>query len=700
MTTVQVTTTETTVTVDETDVTIGVNGPTVDSVNGQVGTVVLDAADVGTYTLAEIDALVSAAGAVDSVNGQTGVVVLTASDVSAYTQAETDALLAALLDIPGADARYAQLAAANTFTQDQTLSGARMTGPASITTGTASDNQIISRVLLIDPSGAVTVPTGLFNGYLYGAEIKIAPTIDFTVGKGIFIKGLRSLSDISAIDADHVPTEIDGIEGITFWEGPGKAPLVIGFNLAAESFSADGAGRLIAAYLEVSNFGGTVDNAYGLFLDEDFSSATITNKYGIYLSDLHSAHVTNAVAINTEGGETRHKTGAAATKGVVIQRHAAQTADLLVLLDSDGTTVLGAFDKDGLLPQANVSGLVAALAAKASSASLTSHTSDTANPHSVTAAQVGAYTTAAADTLLAAKAPLASPALTGTPTAPTAAGGTNTTQVATTAFVAAGFQPLDSDLAAIAALSTTSYGRSLLEAADAAAARSTLGTSSSASAFEFFDDFLFGLAVATSTTGTGASASINSLVTTDAGGHPGLMGLDTGTTTSGRGAIAGGGSALSLILFGNGAVVYETDVYLNDAVSDGTDTYAIFVGFNDSITVTGTDAIMFRYTHSVNSGKWQCVTRSNGVETGSATDSGVTVASTTWYKLRIEVNAAGTSVAFYINGALVATNTANIPTGAGRQTGPFLGIVKSAGANARRLLVDYLYCRIDLTVAR
>ncbi|HEU4604057.1 MAG TPA: hypothetical protein VFS24_18930 [Steroidobacteraceae bacterium] len=36
---------------------------------------------------------------------------------------------------------------------------------------------------------------------------------------------------------------------------------------------------------------------------------------------------------------------------------------------------------------------------------------------------------------LAAKAPLASPALTGTPTAPTAGGGTNTTQLATTAFV-------------------------------------------------------------------------------------------------------------------------------------------------------------------------------------------------------------------------------------------------------------------------
>lgn len=40
------------------------------------------------------------------------------------------------------------------------------------------------------------------------------------------------------------------------------------------------------------------------------------------------------------------------------------------------------------------------------------------------------------DTALALKAPLASPALTGTPTAPTATAGTNTTQLATTAFIA------------------------------------------------------------------------------------------------------------------------------------------------------------------------------------------------------------------------------------------------------------------------
>jgi len=46
------------------------------------------------------------------------------------------------------------------------------------------------------------------------------------------------------------------------------------------------------------------------------------------------------------------------------------------------------------------------------------------------------------DTALASKAPLASPALTGTPTAPTATAGTNSTQLATTAFVAAAVSAL------------------------------------------------------------------------------------------------------------------------------------------------------------------------------------------------------------------------------------------------------------------
>lgn len=53
------------------------------------------------------------------------------------------------------------------------------------------------------------------------------------------------------------------------------------------------------------------------------------------------------------------------------------------------------------------------------------------------------YTESEIDTKLKSYAPLASPALTGTPTAPTAADGTNTTQIATTAFVNNAFKAND-----------------------------------------------------------------------------------------------------------------------------------------------------------------------------------------------------------------------------------------------------------------
>jgi hypothetical protein len=89
---------------------------------------------------------------------------------------------------------------------------------------------------------------------------------------------------------------------------------------------------------------------------------------------------------------------------------------------------------------------------------------------------------------LDAKAALSSPTFTGTPAGPTAAAGTNTTQIATTAFVKAAIDVVlggvaaagdtlaelyalvtDTDLAAIAALTTTAYGRAFLALADQAA---------------------------------------------------------------------------------------------------------------------------------------------------------------------------------------------------------------------------------------
>ena len=78
-------------------------------------------------------------------------------------------------------------------------------------------------------------------------------------------------------------------------------------------------------------------------------------------------------------------------------------------------------------------------------AALAAHIADTDNPHEVSKADVGLGNcdntsdtnkpiSTATQTALDGKAPLASPALSGTPTAPTAAPATNSTQIATTAY--------------------------------------------------------------------------------------------------------------------------------------------------------------------------------------------------------------------------------------------------------------------------
>lgn len=96
--------------------------------------------------------------------------------------------------------------------------------------------------------------------------------------------------------------------------------------------------------------------------------------------------------------------------------------------------------------KAQVEALLADIAAiegaYATTASLAAHTGNTANPHAVTKAQVGLGNvdntadankpvSTAQQAALDLKAPLASPALTGTPTAPNPATGTRSTQVAT-----------------------------------------------------------------------------------------------------------------------------------------------------------------------------------------------------------------------------------------------------------------------------
>ena len=197
--------------------------------------------------------------------------------------------------------------------------------------------------------------------------------------------------------------------------------------------------------------------------------------------------------------------------------------------------------------------------------------------------------------------------------------------------------------------------------------------------------------------GTGASAgiiqpgSLNAL---------GILSLDLGTTNTGRTALTGnGGSSPSYLKFGADRSRLAAKAAIH-TLSNGTEAFTTIMGFLDSVSgVVPTDGAYFRYTDSVNSGKWQAVTRSNGTET--ATDTGLTVVADAWKLFEIEVNPAGTSVVFKIDGATVATNTTNIPTGAGRETGYGLASNKSAGTTATSgLYVDFAEVEVDFASSR
>lgn len=118
------------------------------------------------------------------------------------------------------------------------------------------------------------------------------------------------------------------------------------------------------------------------------------------------------------------------SEGLVIQQVAGSTAPLLEIKDHSGSSLMTVSDTGEMTT-----------AAPSTIDTLTVDTSATLPTNTsignVSALEIGYLdgVTSALQTQLNAKAPLESPSLTGTPVAPTAIQGTNTTQIATTAFV-------------------------------------------------------------------------------------------------------------------------------------------------------------------------------------------------------------------------------------------------------------------------
>jgi len=212
--------------------------------------------------------------------------------------------------------------------------------------------------------------------------------------------------------------------------------------------------------------------------------------------------------------------------------------------------------------------------------------------------------------------------------------------------------------------------------------------------FTYFNEFLTN----PSTTGDGtmyltnSGAGASSLMCGCAGlDGIGILNPATGSTSTGRTALSTSNTALEHKL---GTYVYEVYVPSWDALSTGTQRYAILFGFIDNYTsVNQTDGAYFLYdeggvsTSSAASANWQTVTAAGGSRTFNTTS---TAFSTSGFKLRIETEPLGGNVYFYIDGTLIRTETATIPNSVGQRSGAGFLFIKSIGNTNISGYIDYI----------
>lgn len=180
-------------------------------------------------------------------------------------------------------------------------------------------------------------------------------------------------------------------------------------------------------------------------------------------------------------------------------------------------------------------------------------------------------------------------------------------------------------------------------------------------------------------------------------GRPGVLAFDEMTTgTSSLNLGRSNGTAIQDILLGGGVLTIQFFMKLA-TLSNGTNRYKIQIGLvnkND----TPTDGLWFEYTDNVNSGNWQIVSCASSVKTTNNTN---TAADTSWHVFKIVVNAAASSVAYYIDGSQVANSpiTTNIPTTNGVSAG-VVAYRTSGTIPASTVLIDLFTLNQVLTTAR
>lgn len=219
-----------------------------------------------------------------------------------------------------------------------------------------------------------------------------------------------------------------------------------------------------------------------------------------------------------------------------------------------------------------------------------------------------------------------------------------------------------------------------------------------------FDDFLAGTATGVSTLGNlrwtifeGGTGNVTQPSANTDNLHIGVGNLAVSAVSD----IAS--LAIADIRLGGGQFIIEMLVRVG-ALGTGTQNYVLQCGLgnNETVTTDPTNGLFFEYSQA-GSTLWRV--KNTASSTTTTTASTVTVTANSWYKLKMIINAAGTSVQYYISPAgggiatLMATVTTNIPTST-TNIRPFFKIRKTVGATADSFDVDYFQMNVAFTTLR
>jgi hypothetical protein len=158
------------------------------------------------------------------------------------------------------------------------------------------------------------------------------------------------------------------------------------------------------------------------------------------------------------------------------------------------------------------------------------------------------------------------------------------------------------------------------------------------------------------------------------------------------------GSNPVVFVLGGGALAINWVIKVA-TLSAASPRYVLQVGMaNAKGTNPPTNGIFFNYSDNVNSGNWQGICRASS--TSSTANSSTAVSNSAYVNLGITVNAAATSVGFFVNGTQITNSplASNIPTVA---LVPFIQLTATVGTTAlSSVIVDLMYMSINFTTPR